>query len=651
VCYAHEDSSVVYPEIAWLHEQGLNLWYDEGISAGDNWRAAIGDSLLEASQVLFYISGRSLGSEHCNREINLALDEGKKVVPVYLEDVELTSDLKVGLNRVQALFHDSDADYGQQLLDALGRQTAGANEPRAPASVAGRTPRIAIIPFESLDPTSEHAWLGRMLAQSTMRLLHQSGHFEVVPERDVRRYEGSSAPVHEIRRDLGADYLLEGATLVSNEQLSLEVTLLDAKSGRALWAHSFKEPVSRVISMETALLNYLVGALEVESSIEGVDRGTTNSEAYLAYLQGDFIPMDDGDACLACIETLKRATRLDPNFGEAFTSLAAAYYFASQRLQRPELMQLALENFRRSLEVGRLTPFTEAWNIWSICDPRIAGVFEWEPAEAAMRKAMSQTEAYARWFTDPIAPPRAPLERGYAHILSVAGLFEEAAGYADIEMDRIRTYYPGGWDMQGISKGVPIQYAHARQWEKCAAYLDEDFERRPDHVEILTQRAELFLIPTGRLEEARNDLARFDEEVEAMRKLLGGRASDNDARNAIRRASAGACIRLAIAEGDESSARRLIAEHNRGDLLGLLGDVEGMVTHLERAIDERHPDVASAARALLLGAPNSEEQAQHPRYRALLERINATDAWQRQLSLRVEKLTPATGVRATTLRR
>ena len=43
VCYAHEDSDVVYPEMAWLREQGLNLWYDEGISAGKNWRAAIGE--------------------------------------------------------------------------------------------------------------------------------------------------------------------------------------------------------------------------------------------------------------------------------------------------------------------------------------------------------------------------------------------------------------------------------------------------------------------------------------------------------------------------------------------------------------------------------------------------------------------------------
>ena len=124
VCYAHEDGDIVYPEMVWLREQGTNLWYDEGISAGKNWRAAIGDSLLGARHVLFYISARSLKSDHCNREINLALDEGKDVVPVYLEAIELTSDLKVGLNRVQALHRDQDVSYQQHLLQALGLSTS-----------------------------------------------------------------------------------------------------------------------------------------------------------------------------------------------------------------------------------------------------------------------------------------------------------------------------------------------------------------------------------------------------------------------------------------------------------------------------------------------------------------------------------------------
>ena len=34
VCYAHADQGVVKAEIRWLQDQGINVWYDEGISAG-----------------------------------------------------------------------------------------------------------------------------------------------------------------------------------------------------------------------------------------------------------------------------------------------------------------------------------------------------------------------------------------------------------------------------------------------------------------------------------------------------------------------------------------------------------------------------------------------------------------------------------------
>ena len=49
VCYAHDDEATVFPDMQWLREQGINLWYDEGISGGKVWRAEI----LKALQAAF----------------------------------------------------------------------------------------------------------------------------------------------------------------------------------------------------------------------------------------------------------------------------------------------------------------------------------------------------------------------------------------------------------------------------------------------------------------------------------------------------------------------------------------------------------------------------------------------------------------------
>ena len=61
---------------------------------------------------------------HTAVSTRLSLDEDKDIVPIYLEEVDLTSDLKVGLNRVQALHRNQDAGYRQHLLNAVGGTSA-----------------------------------------------------------------------------------------------------------------------------------------------------------------------------------------------------------------------------------------------------------------------------------------------------------------------------------------------------------------------------------------------------------------------------------------------------------------------------------------------------------------------------------------------
>ena len=52
VCYAHTDAKIVYPEILWLRDQGINIWYDEGISPGAEFPERLGKAILGASMVL-----------------------------------------------------------------------------------------------------------------------------------------------------------------------------------------------------------------------------------------------------------------------------------------------------------------------------------------------------------------------------------------------------------------------------------------------------------------------------------------------------------------------------------------------------------------------------------------------------------------------
>jgi Tfp pilus assembly protein PilF len=123
VCYAHSDSESVYADLKFLNNEGVNLWYDEGISAGKSWRAEIAAAIAGAGKLLFFISEESLRSAHCLREVDYALNHDIEIVPVYLEDCVLPAELELGLNRVHALFRHTDARYFEHLLTAMRENT------------------------------------------------------------------------------------------------------------------------------------------------------------------------------------------------------------------------------------------------------------------------------------------------------------------------------------------------------------------------------------------------------------------------------------------------------------------------------------------------------------------------------------------------
>jgi TolB-like protein len=373
VCYAHDDRGVVYPEIAWLHEQAINLWYDEGISAGKNWRAAIGDSLLGASHVVFYISERSLTSDHCNREINLALDEGKDIVPIYLEDVELTSDLKVGLNRVQAIHrHELDEqEYRDELSVAMKISPAAlveqepkpkkrswvapltasvvivliaivgliyrefADEPALePIDDAAQTSvlanSVAVLPFKNLSPDPAHAYFAAGIHEETLNQLAKIEALAVIAQGTVLNYADSTQSVPEIARELNVESVLEGSVRYAGNRVRLTAQLIDGRTGTQLWSNAYDRDLTDVFAIQTDIARHITTALKAEFSVAEQTsigaRPTDNIEAYAAYVRansmfGQLLDLGEVHA------SLDEAIALDLSFAQALAFKAHLHGF------------------------------------------------------------------------------------------------------------------------------------------------------------------------------------------------------------------------------------------------------------------------------------------------------------------------------------
>jgi tetratricopeptide (TPR) repeat protein len=156
VCYAHKDAAVVYADLVHLRDNGVNIWYDEGIPAGTSWRGEIAGAIKGAQKFIFYVSEHSLKSSHCLREVDYALSHELEIFPVYLENCVLPAELEFGLNRVQALFRHQDDRFMERLLAALRGSQAVA---RVRSAARRRKPRWALLLVVAAVVLASSIWL------------------------------------------------------------------------------------------------------------------------------------------------------------------------------------------------------------------------------------------------------------------------------------------------------------------------------------------------------------------------------------------------------------------------------------------------------------------------------------------------------------
>jgi len=121
VSYAHADKNKVYPIINNLYEEGVRIWYDEGIPAGSRWSDELAARIRDSAAFLLFVSEHSVVSNHCINEVSFVCDLDKPFVAVHLRETELPDGLKLMIGARQTIrrYDGSSAAYRQQLAHAL----------------------------------------------------------------------------------------------------------------------------------------------------------------------------------------------------------------------------------------------------------------------------------------------------------------------------------------------------------------------------------------------------------------------------------------------------------------------------------------------------------------------------------------------------
>jgi serine/threonine-protein kinase len=126
VCYSHADRSAVLQQIRELHDEGFNIWYDEGMHAGSEWPEELANAISGCECLLYFVTPASVATRNCRDEVQFARDHDKRIVVVHMEETVLPPALALSLGSTHALMrYNLDAETYRRRLASSLREEAG----------------------------------------------------------------------------------------------------------------------------------------------------------------------------------------------------------------------------------------------------------------------------------------------------------------------------------------------------------------------------------------------------------------------------------------------------------------------------------------------------------------------------------------------
>ena len=123
ISYSSQDFEEVHGIVERLRGVGVSVWMDEGgIEAATLWSEAIVEAINDCKVLIMMVSGHSTDSPNVVKEVMLASESGKVILPVYLEEAEIPSRLKYQLTGIQHLEAFALSESG--LIEELRRGLA-----------------------------------------------------------------------------------------------------------------------------------------------------------------------------------------------------------------------------------------------------------------------------------------------------------------------------------------------------------------------------------------------------------------------------------------------------------------------------------------------------------------------------------------------
>lgn len=380
---------------------------------------------------------------------------------------------------------------------------------------------VAVMPFRSVidDDAAFDEGLTEAVAARLMEITAAQP-VQIVSPRELQAEH--VADIDDARRKLGVNLGLEGTIMRSSSTVRVTQELVDATTRRLLRAANFQAGGNDVFALQDQLVEKAVQMLEIEihQNLNEKGHGTTNPEAFTAYMRGrGFLQRQGGnDDIESAIAQFQHAIGIDPGYAAAHASLGLSYL---QKYGNSKDQSLIASTANQCEQAQALSSQLELADLCLGSLHLTTGEYEKAVSDLqqAVEKDATDDEAYGQLATAYEQLNQTPqAEETYKKAILARPQYA-------IEYERLATFYRNqaryGDAAQAYIKALQISPADVRAWASLAGvyYFIGDYEKAVE----ATQHAIALRPNSGsynNLGASYFALRKFDEAIEAFRQAV-----------------------------------------------------------------------------------------------------------------------------------
>jgi TolB-like protein/DNA-binding winged helix-turn-helix (wHTH) protein/thioredoxin-like negative regulator of GroEL len=339
---------------------------------------------------------------------------------------------------------------------------------RGPTTQSGRRLTLAVLPFENLSGDADREYLSDGL---TEEMITQLGRLEpdrlrVLARSSTWKYKRADRDIGRLRRELGADYVLEGSLRRAGDRVRVTAQLVQVDDQSQVWAKTYDRDLRDVLIVQSEVAEAVARTIAVTLTPDAQARlardRPVRADAYEDYLRGRYFLNRRTEAALRqALRYFQKAIAADPGYASAYSGLADCYWLLGAtsvvgglppRQAMPEAKAAALEALRIDGTLAEAHASLAEVNL----------LYDWDLAasEKEFRRALE------------LDPNYTAAHHWYSHCLLALGRTEESLAESKraLELEPLNVV---------VGTHLGWHYLYARQYDQAVEQFRKTLELDP----------------------------------------------------------------------------------------------------------------------------------------------------------------------------